>query len=363
MHLADSYLTKVEEKEGEVELAIAHHSFLNPLVMVDVMKARKAAGKTVIPIVCYLHGTALKMYKNEKAHKDGKPFKDEYWLRFLPMMQEEAVFESADMIACCVAISEQVKETFIGIFPNYPANRILVCPNGVNNLIFHPQPDLTPAAILPTFSTAFVESPVTLPSRADHVVVFVGKFADWKRLDAVLYAAEKYEKWAHSKGKSIVTIVAGTGPGDAPQKMVKFVESLSVKNVFLVGPQSQRRLAELYSIADVGVFPSFQEPQGLVFVECMACGTPVIGANSGGPSNFVTPAMGSLVAENITESKQLMDVTKTKELASLINTTVIKSIDESWKKTKKDAALGFASSMTIKAQCSSLKNFIDKKIV
>ena len=62
-------------------------------------------------------------------------------------------------------------------------------------------------------------------------------------------------------GKSIVTIVAGTGPGDAPQKMVKFVESLSVKNVFLVGPQSQRRLAELYSIADVGVFPSFQEPQ------------------------------------------------------------------------------------------------------
>jgi glycosyltransferase involved in cell wall biosynthesis len=36
---------------------------------------------------------------------------------------------------------------------------------------------------------------------------------------------------------------------------------------------------------------------GMVFIEAMACGTPVIGADSGGPKDFVTPAVGALVPE------------------------------------------------------------------
>ena len=53
----------------------------------------------------------------------------------------------------------------------------------------------------------------------------------------------------------------------------------------------------MYTVADLGCFPSFKEPFGLVFVECMACKTPVIGANSGGPKDFVAPEVGELVAE------------------------------------------------------------------
>jgi hypothetical protein len=44
-------------------------------------------------------------------------------------------------------------------------------------------------------------------------------------------------------------------------------------------------------------FPSYKEPFGMVFIECMACGTPTIGANSGGPTEFVKPGQGVLVEE------------------------------------------------------------------
>ena len=60
----------------------------------------------------------------------------------------------------------------------------------------------------------------------------------------------------------------------------------------------------LFNCADVGCFPSYREPFGLVFIECMACGTPVIGADSGGPRDFVTPEVGTLVPE--TDDRQAL---------------------------------------------------------
>merc|ERR1719324_2202708 len=74
-------------------------------------------------------------------------------------------------------------------------------------------------------------------------------------------------------------------------------EQLGLKNTFLLGARGQDQLAEMYTVADLGIFPSFKEPFGLVFVECMACKTPVIGANSGGPKDFVTKEVGKLVDE------------------------------------------------------------------
>ena len=61
---------------------------------------------------------------------------------------------------------------------------------------------------------------------------------------------------------------------------------LGLKNTCLIGAKGQDQLAEMYTVADLGCFPSFKEPVGLVFVECMACKTPVIGANPGGPKDF-----------------------------------------------------------------------------
>ena len=101
-------------------------------------------------------------------------------------------------------------------------------------------------------------------------------------------------------------------------------EDLGLKRTFFLGPRGQDELATLFRIADVGCFPSKNEPFGLVFIECMACGTPVIGACSGGPKDFVTSEVGALVPE--TDDRD--------QLARSLAATIIRSINEGWKTNK-----------------------------
>src|SRR6266699_5079926 len=79
--------------------------------------------------------------------------------------------------------------------------------------------------------------------------------------------------------------------------MHELATELGLRRTYFLGPRPQDELALLFGCADVGCFPSSREPFGLVFVECMACGTPVIGADSGGPRDFVTSEVGTLVPE------------------------------------------------------------------
>merc|ERR1712178_584450 len=117
-------------------------------------------------------------------------------------------------------------------------------------------------------------------------------------------------------------------------KLKKQCESLGLKNTFLIGARSQDILAELYTVADLGCFPSFKEPFGLVFVECMACKTPVIGANSGGPKDFVSGEVGELVAEP-PETTDLATVPAGVEtLGKTLYEAVTRALKEDWKKTK-----------------------------
>tara|TARA_R110002050_G_scaffold14490_1_gene45559 strand:+ start:1323 stop:1520 length:198 start_codon:yes stop_codon:yes gene_type:complete len=55
---------------------------------------------------------------------------------------------------------------------------------------------VTIANLLPRFKPAegAVDDPQPLAADYDKLVVFVGKYADWKRIDSVLGAATIYEK-------------------------------------------------------------------------------------------------------------------------------------------------------------------------
>jgi len=80
----------------------------------------------------------------------------------------------------------------------------------------------------------------------------------------------------------------GTGPEEELKKLKDLCTDLGLRNTFLLGARDQDIVVEIYTVSSLGCFPSFKEPFGLVFAECMACKTPVVGANSGGPKDFVT---------------------------------------------------------------------------
>ena len=73
-----------------------------------------------------------------------------------------------------------------------------------------------------------------------------------------------------------------------------------MKNVAFLGNKPHETLRKIYNIADVSIVPSRREPFGLVALEAMACGTPVIGTNQGGIPDFLKEDVGILVeVENI----------------------------------------------------------------
>merc|ERR1711963_198726 len=137
-------------------------------------------------------------------------------------------------------------------------------------------------------------------------------------------------------------------------------EKLELKNTFLVGARGQDMLAEIYTVSNLGCFPSFREPFGLVFVECMACKTPVIGANSGGPKDFVIPEVGMLVAEP-PETKDLSTVPLGVEtLGKTLAEAISRALDEKWKEKKGEACIKLAlDKFTVKTQVTNMLNDVE----
>ena len=68
----------------------------------------------------------------------------------------------------------------------------------------------------------------------------------------------------------------------------------------------QSKLNVLYNIADIFVLPSRQEPLGLVGLEALATGTPVIGSRVGGIPEYINNDNGFLFDPN--NPKELRDL-------------------------------------------------------
>src|SRR5204863_673784 len=73
---------------------------------------------------------------------------------------------------------------------------------------------------------------------------------------------------------------------DASRELLRLralVAELGLRNVVkFVGPREQDELPLYYAAADVCVIPSYSESFGMVAVEAMACGTPVVASSVGG---------------------------------------------------------------------------------
>ena len=132
-----------------------------------------------------------------------------------------------------------------------------------------------------------------------HVLLCVGRFDPLKRYDLALSAAALLRKRVE------VVLVGGDLERDPEAMRLRaLAESLGLEaNVRFAGTVPHDELSWHYSAADVLVAPSHYESYGLVALEAMACGTPVVAARVGGLASLVQDGeTGYLVPQHAPES-------------------------------------------------------------
>ena len=119
------------------------------------------------------------------------------------------------------------------------------------------------------------------------IVLFVGNLIKRKNVDSLLEAKK-------ITSSDYYLVIVGDGPEF--KKLTKKVEDENIRDVIFTG--SRNDVENIIPSCDVLVLPSFSESFGLVLIEALACGKPVIGSNVGGITEIINNDVGLLVDPN-----------------------------------------------------------------
>jgi 1,2-diacylglycerol 3-alpha-glucosyltransferase len=128
------------------------------------------------------------------------------------------------------------------------------------------------------------------------MLLYVGRVAFEKNIDFLLGVAAVLSE----ERSDILLVVTGEGPAEA--SLHKLAKTLNIeKNVKFIGYLDRNtELNACYQAADVFVFASKSETQGLVLLEAMAQGTPVVAIAELGTASILVEGKGALIARENT---------------------------------------------------------------
>ncbi len=176
--------------------------------------------------------------------------------------------EATRVITASNYMSDQVRRFF-----NIPADKIQVIYNGVN---VSEQPALNNGERV-EFRARYAEA-------GQPIIVYVGRIVAEKGVQVLVDAAPDVSR--DLGGARFV--VAGTG-SYASEVRYRAEERGIAENFIFTGYVSDDERDRLYEVADVAVIPSLYEPFGIVALEAMARGCPVVASDTGGLSEVIQP--------------------------------------------------------------------------
>lgn len=128
--------------------------------------------------------------------------------------------------------------------------------------------------------------------------LFVGNIIQEKGVEELIKAFLQID--AAKPNKAALYLIGSTKAYEFSNRMKELAKSSN--NIHFIEPMPQQQLAKYFQGADVFVLPSYIEGLGLVALEAMSCGTPVIASDVGGLHYMLQDGAGVLVPPKSVEA-------------------------------------------------------------
>jgi starch synthase len=190
---------------------------------------------------------------------------------------ERIAVESA---AAVIAVSSGMRADVLATYPSLAPDRVHVIRNGIDTDEYAPD-----------VGTAVLEKHQIDPGRP--TVAYVGRVTRQKGLPVLLRAAEMLDPQ--------IQLVLCAGQADTPELgaevtgLVAHLREGRSGVIWLNEMLPKQEIIQILSHATVFACPSLYEPLGIVNLEAMACGTPVVGSNVGGIPEVVLDSQTGLL--------------------------------------------------------------------
>jgi glycogen synthase len=177
--------------------------------------------------------------------------------------QEWLLTYEAEKVICCSQFMAEELEGELKV----PREKIRVIPNGV---------EVDRLKVPARLKAGLAEFRTWWAGEQEKIVLFVGRMVREKGADVLIEAMPRViAGWPNVK----FVLVGG---GSSQHLWARAHASGVGDRLHIPGYVSEEDLVRLYGVADVAVFPSLYEPFGIVALEAMATGVPVITSDIGG---------------------------------------------------------------------------------